>query len=131
MEEIGSDELPIVEREVTEEIESVSQDREDYNEGVPGQDTVDGRDLPEIRVYKRRWYILFVFCLLACHQCIVWNTFGPIETAVQYAYGWTNFEAPMMANWGCIMFLVAVVPLTKLAEQNMRLTVLWCLGVLR
>ena len=37
MEEIGSDELPIVEREVTEEIESVSQDREDYNEGVPGQ----------------------------------------------------------------------------------------------
>lgn len=124
MEEIGSDELPIVEREVTEEIESVSQDREDYNEGVPGQDTVDGRDLPEIRVYKRRWYILFVFCLLACHQCIVWNTFGPIETAVQYAYGWTNFEAPMMANWGCIMFLVAVVPLTKLAEQNMRLTVL-------
>ena len=30
----------------------------------------------------------------------------------------------MMANWGCIMFLVAVVPLTKLAEQNMRLTVL-------
>ena len=67
---------------------------------------------------------MFVFCLLACHQCIVWNTFGPIESAVQYAYGWTNFEAPMMANWGCIMFLVAVVPLTKLAEQNMRLTVL-------
>ena len=46
---------------------------------VPVQSSLESTDLPEIKVYKRRWYILGLFGLLACHQCIVWNTFGPIE----------------------------------------------------
>ena len=61
-------------------------------DNVTSQDSVESTDLPEIRVYKRRWYILGLFGLLACHQCIVWNTFGPIESAVQYAYHWSNAE---------------------------------------
>ena len=32
------------------------------------QDSVESADLPEIRVYKRRWYILALFCAMACHQ---------------------------------------------------------------
>ena len=59
---------------------------------VSAQDSVESTDLPEIRVYKRRWYILGLFGLLACHQCLVWNTFGPIESAVQFAYHWSNAE---------------------------------------
>ena len=57
---------------------------------VAVQGSVTSTDLPQLKVYKRRWYILAVFCGLACHQCIVWNTFGPIETAVEYAYGWPD-----------------------------------------
>lgn len=83
---------------------------------VPVQSSLESTDLPEIKVYKRRWYILGLFGLLACHQCIVWNTFGPIESAAQYAYHWSDFQAPMLANWGCIMFVIFVVPLSKLAE---------------
>ena len=99
---------------------------------MPGQGSVESTGLPQLKVYRRRWYILALFCGLACHQCIVWNTFGPIETAVEYAYGWPDstggrcelptlmmeifFVAPMMANWGCIMFVISVVPLSKLAE---------------
>ena len=83
---------------------------------MPVQASVGSTDLPQLKVYKRRWYILAVFCGLACHQCIVWNTFGPIESAVEYAYGWPDSTAPMMANWGCIMFVISVVPLSKLAE---------------
>ena len=64
----------------------------DSVDNVTSQDSVESTDLPEIRVYKRRWYILGLFGLLACHQCIVWNTFGPIESAVQYAYHWSNAE---------------------------------------
>ena len=102
------------------------------------QDSVESTDLPEIRVYKRRWYILGLFGLLACHQCIVWNTFGPIESAVQYAYHWSdaevrrvitcqaiimrNVKAPMLANWGCIMFVITSIPLTKLAEVKLILS---------
>ena len=53
---------------------------------------------------------------------MVWNTFGPIESAVQYAYGWSDSEAPMLANWGCIMFVLTSVPLTKLAEVTITIT---------
>ena len=35
----------------------------------------------------------------------------------------------MMANWGCIMFVITVVPLSKLAEHNMRVTVLLVSGL--
>ena len=36
--------------------------------------------------YKRRWYILSLFATMALLQCLVWNTFGPIDKAVKYAY---------------------------------------------
>jgi hypothetical protein len=36
--------------------------------------------------YKRRWYILSLFAIMSLHQCLVWNTFGPIDKAVKYAY---------------------------------------------
>ena len=29
-----------------------------------------------------------------------------------------NVQAPMLANWGCIMFVITSIPLTKLAEVN-------------
>ena len=66
---------------------------------VPVQASVGSTDLPQLKVYKRRWYILALFCGLACHQCIVWNTFGPIETAVEYAYGWPDSTGQMRITW--------------------------------
>ena len=149
-----SDKQPIIDKNANEDIEehrissfnhAVSMDGGRIS--VPVQSSMESTDLPEIKVYKRRWYILGLFGLLACHQCIVWNTFGPIESAVQYAYHWTDFEAPMLANWGCITFVIFVVPLSKLAEvrqiistflqsnsytifqKNLRLTVLIVSGL--
>jgi len=95
---------------------------------VPKQDSLESSDLPVLVVYTRRWYILLLFGLLACHQCIVWNTFGPIESGVQFAYNWSNSTAPMMANWGTIMFCLSVVPLSKLVEYDIRTTVLLVSG---
>jgi len=97
---------------------------------VPKQASIESTDLPVLKVYTRRWYILGLFCLLACHQCIVWNTFGPIESGVQFAYGWSNSTAPMMANWGTIMFCLSVVPLSKLVEYDVRTTVLLVSGLM-
>jgi len=84
---------------------------------------------PLLVVYTRRWYILILFGLLACHQCIVWNTWGPIESGVQFAYNWSNSTAPMMANWGTIMFCLSVVPLSKLVEHDIRTTVVLVSGL--
>ena len=71
---------------------------------------------PTYRTYKRRWYILGLFSLLALHQCLVWNTWGPVDRAVQYAYGWSDATVALMANWGTIVFVLAVGPLSYLLE---------------
>ena len=49
-------------------------------------------------------------------QALVWNTWGPIESGAQFAFGWTPATVAMFANWGTIMFLVSVVPLSKMME---------------
>ena len=49
-------------------------------------------------------------------QCIVWNTWGPIESGAQYAFDWKESTVAMFANWGTVMFLLAVVPLSKMVE---------------
>ena len=49
-------------------------------------------------------------------QALVWNSWGPIESGAQFAFGWTPSTLAMFANWGTIMFLVAVVPLSKMIE---------------
>lgn len=91
--------------------------------------SVESADLPLLVVYTRRWYVLGLFGLLACHQCIVWNTFGPIESGAQFAYNWSNSTIPMFANWGTIMFCISVVPLSKLVEYDLRTTVILVSGL--
>ena len=55
---------------------------------------------------------------MACHQCTLWNTFAPIERSVRYAYPvWTDATVAMMANWGCIMFCVACIPMCWILEK--------------
>merc|ERR1711970_170775 len=107
----------------------IDQHHSDLGYPVPKQDSLESTDLPLLVVYTRRWYILGLFGLLACHQCIVWNTWGPIESGVQFAYNWSNSTAPMMANWGTIMFCLSVVPLSKLVEYDIRTTVVLVSGL--
>ena len=127
MTDMSSDKLPILSEASKEEenapssssIQSLGAPHLQYGDAdssIPKQDSVESSDLPVLMVYTRRWYILLLFGLLACHQCIVWNTFGPIESGVQFAYNWENSTAPMLANWGTIMFCLSVVPLSILVE---------------
>jgi len=74
--------------------------------------------LPEMKLYGQRWYILLVFGLMACHQCLVWNTWGPIASSVQVAYDWSDGTVAMMANWGTIMFVLTAVPLSWMIESK-------------
>lgn len=99
-----------------------------YSEHENLQEQASSRSSPELRVYGVRWYILVVFGLLACHQCVVWNTWGPIESGAQFAFTWPDSTVPMFANWGTIMFLLSVLPLSKLVEVDLRKTVLLVSG---
>ena len=38
----------------------------------------------EYRVYRRRWYVLTLFVLLATSQLCFWNTWGPIADTGNY-----------------------------------------------
>ena len=72
----------------------------------------------ETKVYKRRWYVLALFSAMACHQCAIWNTYGPIDRSVKYAYpNWTDATIAMMANWGTIMFCLFCLPMCWILEK--------------
>ncbi|KAK7100800.1 solute carrier family 49 member 4 homolog isoform X2 [Littorina saxatilis] len=68
---------------------------------------VDFKD--ETHVYKRRWYILIVFSLLAATQGGVWNTFGPIASTTQDALDWSTATTALLQNWGPITYILSAL----------------------
>ena len=76
-------------------------------------------------VYTRRWYILAVFSLLALYQCCIWNTWGPVVDVVTVVYpDWTQSTVSLLANWGSITFLVFMLPVLYLQNNNLRYSIL-------
>lgn len=70
------------------------------------------------KVYKRRWYILIVFSICASLNNLIWNTWGPIQGTSQVVFGWNNTTITLMADWGPISFVVAVVPMCWLMDMK-------------
>lgn len=70
----------------------------------------------ETKLYKRRWYMLFVFSMIAFVQGGIWNTWGPIAAASEEAFGWTDADIALFANWGPIAYLVATFPFAWLID---------------
>ena len=65
---------------------------------------------PETKLYKRRWYMLFVFSMIAFVQGGIWNTWGPIAASSEEAFGWSDADIALFANWGPIAYLIATFP---------------------
>ena len=59
-------------------------------------------------VYKRRWYIMLLFSLIALNQTSVWNTWNPLTQSVQLAFNWTISDVALLANWGCITYVLSM-----------------------
>ena len=70
------------------------------------------------KVYKRRWYILIVFSICASLNNLIWNTWGPIQGTSKVVFGWDNTTITLMADWGPISFVVAVVPMCWLMDMK-------------
>jgi len=87
-------------------------------------------DVPTVKVYRRRWYILFLFSFLAMFQCTVWNTFGPVVNTVEMVYpSWTDSTVSLLTNWGPIAFLVFLVPTLYVAEKSLRASIVLSSGL--
>ncbi|KAK3589570.1 hypothetical protein CHS0354_043025 [Potamilus streckersoni] len=68
------------------------------------------------KVYFKRWYILVVFSLGASIQGGVWNTWGPIASASEDAFGWTDSTIALLSNWGPIAYIITAFPLSWLID---------------
>ncbi len=63
---------------------------------------------PEIAVYPRRYFALFVLSVISLLQSCVWLTFSPIETEAQDLYGWEDWNVKLFPAWGPIIFCMLV-----------------------
>ncbi|CAF3670232.1 unnamed protein product [Rotaria socialis] len=62
-------------------------------------------------LYRRRFYVLFVFGFLAFNQYLFWLTFSPISQSTQAYYHITESTINLLLNWGSIIF-IPCLPLT-------------------
>ena len=87
--------------------------------GVP-QSTVINENTPllntQTKVYKRRWYVLIAYSLLAFTQGGLWNTWGPISASTEEAFGWKDTDIALLSNWGPIAYILAAFILSWVVD---------------
>nr|XP_054751345.1 solute carrier family 49 member 4 homolog isoform X1 [Lytechinus pictus] len=85
----------------------------------------------EYVLYLERWYVLAVFSLMSFIQCLAWNTWGPIEDTASIVLHWDPGQFALLANWGCITFLVSAFFFSWLLHvRGLRIAVLLTGGLL-
>ncbi|KAI1888246.1 hypothetical protein AGOR_G00183050 [Albula goreensis] len=65
------------------------------------------RKVVEFKVYKRRWFILAVVCMLNCSNAMLWLSFAPVADQTAQFLGATLDQV----NWLSLVFMVVAVPL--------------------
>lgn len=84
----------------------------------PHKDEQPKNDSDGIKIYKKRWYILFVFSLLAFTQGGYWNTWGPIAHSSEDAFSLTDGDIALFANWGPISYIISAVFMAWLVDNK-------------
>lgn len=83
------------------------------HETVPLINSVEQSD---IKVYKKRWYILSLFFLVCVGQGIIYNTWSPIQSTARAVYKWDDFMIDLMPALGCIGPCFTILPLGWLMD---------------
>lgn len=103
-------------------------DTKDRKSSYSSKDEEEGLLRQETCVYKRRWYILLIFSLVAILQDTIWNTWGPIDHTAIFLYGWSHDLVALLANYGSILYIVAFIPAVYCLERSVRAAMLLCSG---
>ena len=77
-----------------------------------------------LRVYKRRWYILFLFIAMNITQNMFWNTFGPIQGPVELIFHWKDRVILLLSLWAAVSFILVSAPMGWLMETKGTLIIL-------
>ena len=70
------------------------------------------------KVYRRRWYILFVFSICSALNGMKWNTWGPIQGTSQVVFGWSDTTVTLMVAWGPIVYIISFLPISWLMDTK-------------
>lgn len=77
-----------------------------------------------IKIYKRRWWILAMFALVAHAQALCWITWSSISESAKLVFGWSDSTIALLQDWGNIPFVVLGIPICWLLDkQGLRITV--------
>ena len=82
----------------------------------PGDYT--GMTSSNIKVYKRRWYILFIFTLLNTTGNILWNTWPPIQETCQLVFGWDKTNVLTIGALQAVGSIISIVPSAWLLDTK-------------
>ncbi|MCI4381654.1 hypothetical protein PGIGA_G00254490 [Pangasianodon gigas] len=80
----------------------------DSSEGRVECSSTQTRTAPEFRVYKRRWFILLVLCVLNCSNSVLWLTFAPVADQTAEHLHVTLDQV----NWLSVVYMVVAIPLS-------------------
>lgn len=65
----------------------------------------------EFRVYRRRWFILSVLCLLNCSNSMQWLTFAPVADLTA-----ADLQVSLdQVNWLSLVYMVVAIPLSLIS----------------
>lgn len=69
-------------------------------------------------VYKRRWYILFIFTCMSFMQGAMPNVWTVIAQSVEPAFGWSDATISLMMNWVYVTYLIAMGPAAWIIDNK-------------
>ncbi|XP_049442480.1 solute carrier family 49 member A3 isoform X2 [Epinephelus fuscoguttatus] len=85
--------------EASTEVQTVPSD-------VPRTPNTELRKLLSFKLYKRRWFVLLVLCLLNCSNATIWLTFAPVaDQSAQFLK--VSLEK---INWLSLIYMVVAIP---------------------
>ena len=67
---------------------------------------IESKSKVEITIYKRRWYVLFVFTAETLIYNMAWNTWAPIQEPCKIAFDWTDFDLLLLTSWAPISLVL-------------------------
>ena len=70
------------------------------------------------RTYRARWWVLGLGTFLTVLQGAFWSNWGPIANVAKPLFGWDNGTIALLANWGPLLFVVAVGPSVWLLDTR-------------
>lgn len=83
-----------------------------------------------MKVYKKRWYMLAMFSLVTFMQSEQVNSWTVIDESAEVAFGWTKQQISLMQIWIYSTFIASLFPFLWLMDKiGLRVPVLICAGL--